>query len=99
MFSYGKLSVDADGVPIRVGRSKGGRMNKAAQKRSSVNLPTDKNGNSVDVGDKVYLEHNGKVRTVTSLMLLMDGSWIVGCDAGGAFMLPESQDNVEVMDE
>lgn len=72
---------------------------KVARKRSSVNLPADKNGNSVDVGDRVYLEHNGKVRTVTSLMLLMDGSWIVNCDAGGAFMLPESQDNVEVVGE
>lgn len=70
----------------------------AARKRSSVNLPVDKNGSSVDVGDRVHLEHNGKVRTVTSLMLLMDGSWIVGCDAGGAFMLPESQDNVELVD-
>ena len=68
-------------------------------KRSSVNLPTDKNGNPVDIGDRIYLGHNGMVRTVTSLMLLKDGSWIVGCDAGGAFMLPESQYNVEVVNE
>lgn len=68
-------------------------------KRVRVNLPLDKNGNPVDVGDRIYLRHNGKTRTVTSLVLHKDDSWIVCCDSGGCFMLPESQDNIMVIDE
>lgn len=68
-------------------------------KRAKVNLPLDKNGNPVDVGDRIYLRHNGKTRTVTSLMLHKDDSWIVCCDSGGCFILPESQDNVIMINE
>lgn len=70
-----------------------------SKRRARVNLSLDKNGNPVDVGDKIYLRHNGKIRTVTSLALHKDDSWIVCCDSGGCFILPESQDNVIVIDE
>lgn len=68
-------------------------------KRTKVNLPLDKNGNPVDVGDRIYLRHNGKTRTVINLALHKNDSWIVCCDSGGCFMLPESQDNIIVIDE
>ena len=67
--------------------------------RDSIELPFDRNGSYIDIGDKVYLEHNGKVRTVTSLMLCGNGDWIVGCDEGGGFILPDAQDNVTVLDD
>lgn len=59
-----------------------------------IHLPTDKDDMAVRVDDHVHLKHNGMDRRVTSLMYTGDGEWIVGCDAGGGFILPESKDNV-----
>lgn len=61
--------------------------------------PTDRNDMPFTVGDRIFLEHNQRVRTVTSLMLQDKGVWIVGCDEGGAFLWPESKDNVTLLDD
>lgn len=60
-----------------------------------VRLPVDRDGEPVRVGERVRLLHNGDVRTVTGLTMNPSGGWCVSCDSGGAFMLPESQRNVE----
>ena len=60
-----------------------------------VELPCDRDGRPVHVGDRVRLLHNGVVRMVECLTLNAGGVWCVACDSGGAFLLPESQGNVE----
>ena len=57
-----------------------------------VELPTVADG-PLHVGDRIHLSHNGMDKVVTSLM--WDGdAWIVGCDSGGCFLLPEAKDYV-----
>lgn len=59
-----------------------------------IHLPTDRDDMAVRVDDHIHLKHNGMDRRVTSLMYTGDGEWIVGCDEGGGFILPQSKDNV-----
>ena len=66
----------------------------ADEAEDMIHLPTDRDDIAVRVDDHVHLKHNGKDRRGTSLMYTGGGDWIVGCDAGGCFMLPESKDNV-----
>lgn len=66
----------------------------AEEVKDTIHLPTDKDDMAVRVDDHVHLKHNGMDRRVTSLMYTGDGEWIVGCDEGGGFILPESKDNV-----
>lgn len=66
----------------------------AEEVKDMIHLPTDRDDMAVRVDDHVHLKHNGMDRRVTSLMYTGDGEWIVGCDEGGGFILPESKDNV-----
>lgn len=62
------------------------------------NAPTDMNDREITIGCTIFLKHNGRFRKVTHLERLENGVWIVGCDAGGAFLLPQSKNNVTVVD-
>lgn len=62
-----------------------------------VELPTDRNGKVVMVGSKVRLLHNGNVRTVTDMSPCGNGQWRVYGEHGG-WLMPQSKDNVEVID-
>lgn len=62
--------------------------------KDMILLPVDRDDMAVRVDDHIHLKHNGVDRRVTSLMYTGDGEWIVGCDEGGGFILPESKDNV-----
>lgn len=66
----------------------------AEEVKDMIHLPVDRDDMAVRVDDHVHLKHNGMDRRVTSLMYTGDGEWIVGCDEGGGFILPESKDNV-----
>lgn len=67
--------------------------------RAMTNPPTDRHGKQISVGCTVHLSHNGRDRRVTALSPhpANNGTWIVGCDEGGSFLLPQSRDNVTVL--
>lgn len=70
----------------------------AETQRIAAMLPADKHGKEVKVGCMVHLDHNGRDRRVTVLDYVGHGVWIVGCDEGGSFMLPQSRDNITVLE-
>lgn len=70
---------------------------RAETERIAAMLPADKHGREVKVGCMVHLDHNGRDRRVTVLDYAGNGTWIVGCDEGGSFLLPQSRDNVTVL--
>lgn len=62
-----------------------------------VNFPADMNGNFIEPGDKLFLEHNKKVITVRSIEFLEDG-WIVWpYESGEGIKLPEASFNIKCL--
>ena len=59
-----------------------------------VGLPRDANEMSVRPGDDIHLDHNDKVRHVVSMSMCEDGTWLVHCDSGGGFSMPDSKEYV-----
>lgn len=73
------------------------QMTKVSLNGPKHQLPRDKFGKEINVGCTVHLDHNNKNRVVISLEYVGSDVWIVGCDAGGAFLMPESTFNVTVV--
>lgn len=68
----------------------------------SLYPPKDKYNRTIFVGCNVYLKHNNKVRKVVHITRSDGGNrdqWVIGCDSGGAFLLPRDEDNVTLIRE
>lgn len=68
----------------------------------SLYPPKDKYNRTIFVGCNVYLKHNNRIRKVVHITRSDGGNrdqWVIGCDSGGAFLLPQSQDNVTLIRE
>lgn len=64
--------------------------------------PKDKYNRTIFVGCSVYLKHNNRIRKVVHITRSDGGNrdqWVIGCDSGGAFLLPRDQDNVTLIRE
>lgn len=64
--------------------------------------PKDRHGRQIEVGRNVFLKHNNRVRKVVHITRSDGGNrdqWVIGCDSGGAFLLPQTQDNVILIRE
>lgn len=65
--------------------------------KTSHYWPVDKRGVELEPGCVIHLDHNGKDREVACMMLRSDGKWSIGCDEGGSFLMPDSEDDVTVL--
>lgn len=68
----------------------------------SLYPPKDKYNRTIFVGCNVYLKHNNRIRKVVHITRSDGGDrdqWVIGCDSGGAFLLPQAQDNVTLLRE
>lgn len=64
--------------------------------------PKDKYNKTILVGCNVYLKHNNRIRKVVHITRSDGGNrdqWVIGCDSGGAFLLPRDEDNVTLIRE
>ena len=63
-----------------------------------IELPVDRDGRTIHVGDRLALAHNGRQITVNSLEF-MGTCWHVWPEEdGGGFQLPDAAFNVTVID-
>lgn len=66
----------------------------------SLYPPKDKYNRTIFVGCSIYLKHNNRIRKVVHITRSDGGDrdqWVIGCNSGGAFLLPMCEDNVVVL--
>ena len=101
---YGPVEDDVKFYPGKFGNVGKERLLEIADmversEKASRYWPVDKNGVELEPGCVVHLDHNGMDREVTCMMLKRDGKWVIGCDDGGPFLMPDSEDDVTVLTE
>jgi hypothetical protein len=66
-------------------------LGKAEALGGVARFPTDADGIPIRPGDDIHLSHNNRDRHVVSMTLCEDGTWLVHCDSGGGFSMPDSK--------